>query len=268
LYSLITLPTNAVTTARFGLSGTPLTINHTDQFPSVTLSFNLASGYALGDALIAIQNLERSIEKPAGLTAKFQGAARVFETSLATQPYLIAAAIIAVYIVLGILYESFIHPITILSTLPSAGVGALLALMLLKYDFSLIALIGVILLVGIVKKNAIMMIDFALVGERTRGLTPEQSIYEASLMRYRPIMMTTMAALLGALPLALGAGAGSELRRPLGIAIVGGLLLSQFLTLFTTPVIYIYMSKLTRARRLPEPVNAGQMSSGPEAVVH
>ena len=156
------------------------------------------------------------------------------------------AAIIAVYIVLGILYESFIHPITILSTLPSAGVGAFLALIVLGYDFSLIALIGVILLVGIVKKNAIMMIDFALVAERNRHLTPEQSIYEACLLRFRPIMMTTMAALLGSLPLALGSGAGSELRRPLGIAIVGGLLLSQFLTLFTTPIIYIYLSKLTR----------------------
>jgi hydrophobe/amphiphile efflux-1 (HAE1) family protein len=225
------------------LSVSPLTINHTDQFPSVTLSFNLAPGHSLGDALDAIGNLERTLAKPATLTARFQGSAKVFETSLATQPYLIAAAIIAVYIVLGILYESFIHPITILSTLPSAGVGAFLALMVLHYDFSLIALIGVILLVGIVKKNAIMMIDFALVAERSRHLTAEQSIYEACLLRFRPIMMTTMAALLGGLPLALGTGAGSELRRPLGIAIVGGLLLSQFLTLFTTPVVYIYLSK-------------------------
>jgi multidrug efflux pump subunit AcrB len=229
---------------RQDISVSPLTINHQDQFPAVTLSFNLAQGHSLGDAITAIQNAERTLEKPATLTGRFQGSARVFETSLATQPYLIAAAIIAVYLVLGILYESFIHPITILSTLPSAGVGAFLALMALNYDFSLIALIGVILLVGIVKKNAIMMIDFALVAERSRHLTPEQSIYEACLLRYRPIMMTTMAALLGGLPLALGTGAGSELRRPLGIAIVGGLLLSQFLTLFTTPVIYIYLSKL------------------------
>jgi hydrophobe/amphiphile efflux-1 (HAE1) family protein len=228
------------------MSVSPLTINHQDLFPSVTLSFNLAPGRSLGDAIAAIQRAEQTLAKPASLTAVYQGSAKVFETSLATQPYLIAAAIVAVYIVLGMLYESFIHPITILSTLPSAGVGAFLALIALGYDFSLIALIGVILLVGIVKKNAIMMIDFALVGERQRSLTPEQSIYEACLMRFRPIMMTTVAALLGSLPLALGSGAGSELRRPLGIAIVGGLLLSQFLTLFTTPIIYIYLSKLTR----------------------
>jgi hydrophobe/amphiphile efflux-1 (HAE1) family protein len=241
------VPLSALTKSDMSVS--PLTINHQDQFPSVTLSFNLAPGHSLGDALVAIQNAERTLAKPATLTAIYQGSAKVFETSLATQPYLIAAAIIAVYIILGVLYESFIHPITILSTLPSAGVGAFLALMALHYDFSLIALIGVILLVGIVKKNAIMMIDFALIGERYRQLTPEQSIYEACLLRFRPIMMTTMAALLGSLPLALGSGAGSELRRPLGIAIVGGLLLSQFLTLFTTPVIYIYLSKVTHLVR-------------------
>jgi multidrug efflux pump subunit AcrB len=217
------VPLSVLTKSEMSVS--PLTINHQDMFPSVTLSFNLAPGHSLGEAIAAIQNAEQTLAKPASLTALYQGSAKVFETSLASQPYLIAAAIIAVYIVLGILYESFIHPITILSTLPSAGVGAFLALIALGYDFSLIALIGVILLVG---------------------MTPEQSIYEACLMRFRPIMMTTMAALLGSLPLALGSGAGSELRRPLGIAIVGGLLLSQFLTLFTTPVIYIYLSKLTR----------------------
>jgi hydrophobe/amphiphile efflux-1 (HAE1) family protein len=238
------VPLSVLTKSEISVS--PLTINHQDMFPSVTLSFNLAQGHSLGEAITAIQNAEQTFAKPASLTALYQGSAKVFETSLATQPYLIAAAIIAVYIVLGVLYESFIHPITILSTLPSAGVGAFLALIVLGYDFSLIALIGVILLVGIVKKNAIMMIDFALVGERQRHLTPEQSIYEACLLRFRPIMMTTMAALLGSLPLALGSGAGSELRRPLGIAIVGGLLLSQFVTLFTTPIIYIYLSKLTR----------------------
>ena len=261
------VPLSVLTKSEMSVS--PLTINHQDMFSSATLSFNLAPGHSLGEAIAAIQNAEQTLAKPASLTALYQGSAKVFETSLASQPYLIAAAIIAVYIVLGILYESFIHPITILSTLPSAGVGAFLALIALGYDFSLIALIGVILLVGIVKKNAIMMIDFALVGERHRHLTPEQSIYEACLMRFRPIMMTTMAALLGSLPLALGSGAGSELRRPLGIAIVGGLLLSRFLTLFTTPVIYIYLSKLTRrARRDQQPrINSKAAGQGDVATI-
>ena len=232
---------------KFETSVAPLTINHQDGFPSVTLSFNLAPGFALGGAIAAIHRMERSAVLPQTLTTRFEGSAKVFRSSLANQPYLIAAAILAVYIVLGILYESFVHPITILSSLPSAGVGAFIALIVLHYDFSLIALIGVILLVGIVKKNAIMMVDVALDGQRSRGLAPETAIYEAALRRFRPIMMTTMAALLGGLPLALGSGAGSELRRPLGVVIVGGLLLSQFLTLYTTPVVFLELDRLAAA---------------------
>ncbi|MFZ3321513.1 MAG: efflux RND transporter permease subunit [Usitatibacter sp.] len=230
----------------------PLTVNHDGQFPSATLSFNLAPGTSLGQAVSAIKDKERSLGMPAGLTTTFTGSAKAFQDSLATQPFLIAAALFAIFIVLGALYESYIHPLTIMSTLPSAGIGGLLALMLFGYDFSLIALIGIILLIGIVKKNGIMMVDVAITG-RAQGLGPEDAIYRAALLRFRPIMMTTFAALLGALPLALGWGAGSELRRPLGVAMVGGLLFSQALTLFTTPVIYLYMDRvsswLARSRR-------------------
>ncbi|MBP2228608.1 multidrug efflux pump [Azospirillum agricola] len=227
----------------------PLVITHQGQFPSVTLSFNVAHGVALGDAVRAIQEARAGIGMPDTATARFAGTAAEFNSSLETQPWLILAAVVAVYIVLGILYESTIHPITILSTLPSAGVGAILALMATGHDLSLIALVGIVLLIGIVKKNAIMMIDFALEAERHQGMAPERSIYEASLLRFRPIMMTTMAALLGALPLALETGTGSELRQPMGIAIVGGLLVSQVLTLYTTPVVYLYMDRLGRLLR-------------------
>ncbi|MGA2449265.1 MAG: multidrug efflux RND transporter permease subunit [Polyangiaceae bacterium] len=224
----------------------PLAINHQGQFPAVTVSFNLNDGESLGDAVTAIQAAMTRIGMPPSVHSDFVGSAQAFTQSLASEPLLILAAIVTVYIVLGVLYESYIHPVTIISTLPSAGVGALLALWLCRADFSVIALIGVVLLIGIVKKNAIMMIDFALEAERDHGLTPEKAIHQACLLRFRPIMMTTMAALLGGLPLALGTGMGSELRRPLGISIVGGLIISQVLTLYTTPIVYLYMDRLGR----------------------
>jgi multidrug efflux pump subunit AcrB len=235
----------------FEPSNAPLAVNHQGQFPSVTLSFNLAPGVSLSQATDAIENAERSIGFPAAINASFQGTAAAFMNSLSTEPILILLALVTVYIVLGVLYESFIHPITILSTLPSAGVGALLALLLTRNALDVIGLIGIILLIGIVKKNAIMMIDFALEAERSEGKPPVEAIYEACVLRFRPIMMTTMAAMLGALPLALDRGTGSELHRPLGITIVGGLMVSQALTLFTTPVVYLYMDRVQLwARRL------------------
>ena len=244
---------------------TYLSINHQGQFPAVTLSFNLAPGAALGDAVDAINRASVDVHLPATITGNFQGTAQAFQSSLKSQPYLILAALVAVYIILGMLYESYIHPLTILSTLPSAGVGALLVLLLFHIELSVIALIGIILLIGIVKKNGIMMVDFALQAEREQHLSPHDSIRQACLMRFRPIMMTTMAALLGALPLALGHGTGSELRRPLGYTMVGGLILSQALTLFTTPVIYLYLDEFSmrmRGRRSKKRAEAALAAQG------
>jgi multidrug efflux pump len=253
------VPLSAVT--RYEPTNTLLLVNHQGQFPGVTLSFNMPPGVSLGEAVRAIEKSMSEMGLPAGIQGSFQGTARAFQASVENQPLLILAALLTVYIVLGILYESYIHPLTILSTLPSAGVGALLALLLFKTELSMIALIGIILLIGIVKKNAIMMIDFALVAERRDGKRSEDAIYEACLLRFRPIMMTTMAALFGALPLALGSGVGSELRQPLGIAIMGGLLVSQLLTLYTTPVVYLYLDRMRlRFLRVPyRAVDAGQL---------
>jgi len=256
------------TFAHFGPSNTPLAVNHQGQYPSVTLSFNLAQNVSLGQATQVIENAERSIGFPSTIKASFQGTAAAFQQSLANEPILIMAALATVYIVLGVLYESYIHPITILSTLPSAGVGAILALKLTNNELNVMGLIGIILLIGIVKKNAIMMIDFALETERTAGKNSTESIYEACILRFRPIMMTTMAAMLGGLPLALGTGTGSELRRPLGITIVGGLIVSQALTLFTTPVVYIYMDRLrlwAGRKHTARPGEAGPIAPSPSA---
>jgi multidrug efflux pump subunit AcrB len=235
--------------ARFEIGLTPLAITHQGQFPATTLSFNLAPNVSLGQAIEAINAALLQIGLPASVRGGFSGTAQIFGASLDSQPWLILMALLAVYVVLGILYESLIHPLTILSTLPSAALGALLALLAFGLDFSVIALIGVILLLGIVKKNAIMMIDFALDAERSEGLDPKQAIHRACLLRFRPILMTTLAALFGAVPLAIGFGAGSELRRPLGITIVGGLCISQLLNLFTTPVVYLTLDKLRRRRQ-------------------
>jgi multidrug efflux pump len=224
-------------------------VNHLGQFPAVTVSFNLGDGASLGEAVAAIEDAQAELEPPASLELRLQGASEAFRNSLSSTLWLILAAVVTMYLVLGVLYESFIHPVTILSTLPSATIGALLALLLTGRGLDLIAVIGIVLLIGLVKKNAIMMIDFALEAEREQGLAPREAIRQAALLRFRPILMTTLAALFGAVPLMLATGSGAELRQPLGIVMVGGLLVSQVLTLFTTPVIYLFFDRLTRGRR-------------------
>jgi multidrug efflux pump len=255
------VPLSAV--AHFSSTVAPIAVNHQGQFPSVTISFNLKPGVSLSDAVARVLEMEQTINMPATIHGSFSGTLQAFQESLANEWVLIAAALAAVYIVLGILYESYIHPITILSTLPSAGVGAVLALMLFRTDLSVIALIGMLLLIGIVKKNAILMIDFALAAERNEGMNSLAAIHQACILRFRPILMTTMAALLGSLPLVLSSGTGSELRRPLGITIAGGLIMSQALTLYTTPVVYLYMDRLShwwarRHQRVPDAAAAPQ----------
>jgi multidrug efflux pump len=248
---------------RFKKTTQPLSINHQGQFPAITVSFNLADNASLGDAISAVEKVQKDMHMPASVQYGFQGTAASFQASLANEPLLILAALVTVYIVLGILYESFIHPITILSTLPSAGVGAFIALIVCHQDLSVVAIIGLILLIGIVKKNGIMIVDFALEAERTRGKTATEAVYEACLLRFRPIMMTTMAALLGGVPLAFGTGFGSELRRPLGISMVGGLIFSQVLTLYTTPVIYIFFDSIGQRFTRKSKTEASPASKSP-----